>query len=94
MSNKKPVAKTEVYNLRLKASEKLLIQQAAQAAGLGTAEYFSNVLQAVSYAVLKYEESKWHSSRKSTREIDRSQVASSYLAWPGARARAERKARA
>ena len=52
---KKIVSKTELYQIRLKASEKLLIQEAAARAGMGTAEYWSGVIQAVSYVLMKYE---------------------------------------
>lgn len=49
------VPKSESYMIRLRPGEKQLFQQAAARAGLGTAEYWSSVLTAVSYAVMKVE---------------------------------------
>lgn len=78
---KKPVPKSELYQIRLKASEKQLIQQAAQAAGLGTAEYWSSVIQAVSYTILRYEGELSPEYRKAFEEMLGAQVAS--IVFPG-----------
>jgi len=80
MSNKKPVPKSETYNIRLKASEKQLIQQAAERAGLGTAEYWSEVLQAVSYTILRYEENELIPKEEFEKMVG-AQVAS--IVWAG-----------
>lgn len=47
------VTRTERYTLRLKASERLLVEQAAQAAGVTVAEFWSGVTEAVAVVILQ-----------------------------------------
>lgn len=47
------VIKTERYTLRLKASERLLVEQAAKAAGVTVAEFWGGVTEAVAVVILQ-----------------------------------------